>query len=346
VRGEIVNVELVDGDAFTDKWNAFVGQVQSGTYVHRYEWKAILENSYSLKTFYCMVKVDDKIVGIFPAVACPSFTGLSTKLVSLGFCNYGDILASDYLAVSRARDLAIKYLHSLGCKSVEVRSAEGAPSDSETVTMVRQIDQPLDAIWNSLTSSCRRKVRKAKKNGLTVSWGRGYVHDFYNIYSHNVGQLGTPTHGRVFFEQIMTQFREDAEILVVKLDGEVIGAMLIIRHCGIWAAPFIASIPEFNYLYTNMLLYWEAISAAARAGCRSLDFGRSKRGTGVYRFKSQWGCTPQPLQYRVFRECGSGGNTSLDFHESMLASGSAFIWCRLPLFIQRRLGPLIRKQLP
>ena len=36
---------------------------------------------------------------------------------------------------------------------------------------------------------------------------------------------------------------------------------------------------------------------ACKRGCRTYDYGRSKRGTGSFDFKTNWGFEPQPLHY-------------------------------------------------
>ena len=39
---------------------------------------------------------------------------------------------------------------------------------------------------------------------------------------------------------------------------------------------------------------------AREKGCRIFDYGRSKRGTGAFDFKTYWGFEPEPLHYEYF----------------------------------------------
>jgi lipid II:glycine glycyltransferase (peptidoglycan interpeptide bridge formation enzyme) len=50
-------------------------------------------------------------------------------------------------------------------------------------------------------------------------------------------------------------------------------------------------------LAANDFKYWELMRDAAQRGYRVFDYGRSKRGTGSFDFKKNWGFEPQPLHY-------------------------------------------------
>ena len=50
-------------------------------------------------------------------------------------------------------------------------------------------------------------------------------------------------------------------------------------------------------LAANDFKYWELMRRACERGLRVFDYGRSKRGTGSFDFKKNWGFEPQPLHY-------------------------------------------------
>ena len=50
----------------------------------------------------------------------------------------------------------------------------------------------------------------------------------------------------------------------------------------------------------NDFMYWEVMERARERGCRIFDYGRSKRGTGAYDFKTYWGFEPEPLYYEYY----------------------------------------------
>src|SRR4029077_13948460 len=47
----------------------------------------------------------------------------------------------------------------------------------------------------------------------------------------------------------------------------------------------------------NDFMYWEVMRRACLRGVKVFDYWRSKRGTGSFDFKKNWGFEPQPLHY-------------------------------------------------
>lgn len=47
----------------------------------------------------------------------------------------------------------------------------------------------------------------------------------------------------------------------------------------------------------NDFMYWDLMRRACERGIKVFDFGRSKRGTGSFDFKKNWGFEPAPLHY-------------------------------------------------
>ena len=54
---------------------------------------------------------------------------------------------------------------------------------------------------------------------------------------------------------------------------------------------------EARDLAANDYKYWELMRRACERGVRVFDYGRSKRDSGSYHFKRNWGFEPQPLAY-------------------------------------------------
>ena len=46
-------------------------------------------------------------------------------------------------------------------------------------------------------------------------------------------------------------------------------------------------------------MYWELMRRACERGLKVFDFGRSKRGTGSFDFKKNWGFEATPLVYEL-----------------------------------------------
>jgi hypothetical protein len=73
------------------------------------------------------------------------------------------------------------------------------------------------------------------------------------------------------------------------------------------------------------------------------DYGRSKRGTGSFDFKRNWGfeATPLAYEYRLLaRDSVPQNNPSNPRYRALIA-----LWRRLPMPIANALGPAIVRNL-
>jgi hypothetical protein len=86
-------------------------------------------------------------------------------------------------------------------------------------------------------------------------------------------------------------------------------------------------------------MFWEVMRRAGERGYRVFDFGRSKRGTGAYDFKTLWGFEPKPLVYQ-FRLAEGQKLPDLNPLNPKFAL-FVRLWKKLPLAVAARLGPPI-----
>jgi hypothetical protein len=90
-------------------------------------------------------------------------------------------------------------------------------------------------------------------------------------------------------------------------------------------------------------MYWELLVHALARGSRVFDFGRSRQGTGSYRFKTHWGFEPEPLryQYDLVRAAGIPNVTP----DNPRYHAFIKVWQRLPLSVTTWIGPWLAKDL-
>jgi hypothetical protein len=78
-------------------------------------------------------------------------------------------------------------------------------------------------------------------------------------------------------------------------------------------------------------------------GTRVFDFGRSRQGTGSYRFKTHWGFEPEALGYQYdlvrAREIPNVTPDNPRYHALI------DVWRRLPLPVTTFIGPWLAKDL-
>jgi hypothetical protein len=82
---------------------------------------------------------------------------------------------------------------------------------------------------------------------------------------------------------------------------------------------------------------------AREKGCRLFDYGRSKKGTGAYDFKTYWGFEPEQLHYEYYlvkrKQMPNLSPTNPRFGKAIE------LWRRLPLKVTQVLGPPVAKYL-
>ncbi len=328
------------------RWDSFVDGHERATPFHLYNWKAVFENAYSLEAPYIGAFLDDRLVAILPAVVI-RLPFKSASAVSLPFCNYAGWLFDPEADREIVKKEMLSYLSAHGIPVLELRELGGERSTgSEEVTLRLALPESSDLLWKSLDPQVRNLVRKAEKMGLSVRWGIEQLDEFYRIYGRSMARLGTPAHSGRFFGEIIDGLREHVEILTVRQDDRAIASMFLLKFRRQLSDPWASSLREFNALSPNMLLYWEALRYGSDHGFEQFDFGRSHVDSGTYRFKSQWGATPHPLEYSIVSAKGESRSSIVSMYRGLAGKAFSSLWRSLPYFSTRWLGPKLRKYIP
>jgi len=101
---------------------------------------------------------------------------------------------------------------------------------------------------------------------------------------------------------------------------------------------------DANSLAANNYIYWELIKRSIAQGIKRFDFGRSKKNTGAYQFKSSWSMEAKTLQYRV---CTVRRQNPPNFSPTNPTFALASkLWSYMPLQASTWLGPHIVRWFP
>lgn len=336
-------------------WDAFVRAQPGASYCHLHGWSSVIEEVYRHRPYY-LAAVDtapggdkgDAIRGIFPLFRFkPLFS--RPKLVSIPFFDQAGLLAEDRQTESLLFHAALRLMREKGCSGLEIR--QNAPSrfadaqcpaglDSSVSTLkvslkIRLAESP-EAMLRGFKAKLRSQIVKGRKNGLQAQVGKEELLDpFYQVFSRNMRDLGSPVHSRRFFEAIFKYFHDEAFICLVTFQSRPVAAGFLFRFKDEIKNPWASSLREYRHLNTNMLLYWEMVRFACEQGMQRFDMGRSSHGAPTYRFKKQWGPEEQRLYWYTWFPAG---NNVHDHLESLTLKA----WRRLPMFAANILGPLVR----
>jgi hypothetical protein len=170
---------------------------------------------------------------------------------------------------------------------------------ADKVTTLLPLKPGAEAQFQQLNSNLRRKIRKSESNGIRITTGKSeLLHDFYEIYSRNMHRLGSPALPERWFRNLLTDYRGgEAGIWIALFDEKPVGAAFILEYQGFYEACWFSTLHNYNRQYTSYGLYWEMIRFAVEQKGRYFSFGRSTTGSGVHKFKQQWGGEDLPLYW-------------------------------------------------
>lgn len=329
------------------EWDAFVRKQDDGTFFHLIGWKNVIEKTYKHKSYYFVAKEDDKIKGILPLFLKKSaFFG--KKLISVPFCDYGGVCANDGQTKNLLIEEAKKITKEKNVDYLELRhlhgNCDGLIAKDIYFTLILDLQQDSDFLWMNFSKKVRNAIRKAIKSDLEVAMGREYINEFYDIFSKNMRDLGTPVHSFGFFRSILQEFPNQANILITCYEGKTIGAIFLLQFKDTVYATWASSDRRYFHLNPNNILYWKAIKYSSENGFKHFDFGRSKWNSGTFRFKKPWGAIPKQLYYLYYLN-------SLDNMPNLDPSNPKYstltqVWKRLPVSIATKIGPKIRRNIP
>ena len=341
---EISSVYLLQADAET-AWDTYVTNCPEATFFHRAGWQQIIEKAFGHKTWFLYAETDGEIQGVLPLVEINSFL-FGHSLSSLPFCVYGGIaaqtdsarLALDQTAQKLAAQLKVDYLEYRNLRPFHM----DWPSKDLYVTFRKEIDPDIEKNMLAIPRKQRAMVRKGIKNELQSCIDED-IEQFFHAYSVSVHRLGTPVFSKNYFRLLKATFNHDCELLIITHENRVVSAVMSFYFRDEVLPYYGGGIDEARDLAANDFMYWELMRRACERGYKIFDFGRSKRGTGSFSFKKNWGFEPQPLYY----EYQLHQTAAMPDHNPLNPKYQLFIkaWQKLPLSLANLIGPHIVKNL-
>jgi FemAB-related protein (PEP-CTERM system-associated) len=337
---------------FTDaEWQAFVAGHPDATFFHLLPWRDIAEQVFGHRPRHLVERQDGAVAAVLPLVEVRSRL-FGYALISTAFCVGGGPLANNAAALRGVLDQAERLGRELQVDYIELRDARVAPDaalaagwaarDDLYANFEAPIPPSEEANLMQIPKRQRAVLRKALERDLTTTVDAG-VEVFFPLYARTMRDHGTPALPRRYFEALKQAFGEDCEVLTVRQDGRPVSSVLSYYFRGRVLPYYTGSRPEARNLGSNDLMYWTLMRRAAERGCAVFDFGRSKRGTGPFSFKCNWGFEPRPIahHYRLIRSGALPNvNPTNPKYWAMIEA-----WRRLPLPVANAVSPFLSRSL-
>lgn len=327
-------------------WDEFVQGCPNATFFHRAGWQGILREVFRHTTHYLYAQDEHGLRGVLPLAHVHSRL-FGNALVAQPFAVYGGVAANDDEAANALELAAQNLAQQLDVEHLEFRNVTQRhadwPAQDLYVTFRKEILPVVEDNLAAIPRKQRAMVRKGIKNGLSSTVDRDSRH-FFALFADNVHRHGTPALPKKYFDTLLATFGDDCEILTVYgPDGQPLSSVLSFYFRD-EVLPYYAGDDESaRHLAANDFKYWELMRRACERGIRIFDYGRSKRGTGSFSFKKNWGFEPQPLHYEYClykRDSIPQNNPSNAKYRLFIAA-----WRKMPIWLANRIGPHIVRNL-
>lgn len=339
-----MEIKLLD-DSRKGDWDAFVDQCPEASFFHKSGWKDVVEEAYGHPLFYLYAEDAGRIVGVLPLGHVKSLL-FGNALISSPYCVYGGAAAESEEARLALEDRAVRMAHEFGVDYLEFRNricrASGRPAKSLYVTFRKALDSDPEKNLLAVPRKQRAMIRKGIAVGLVSIIDTG-VDRFFDAYAESVRNLGTPVFPKRFFVLLKKVFGDACEILTVEHQGRAVASVMNFYFRDEVLPYYGGGIEQARELKANDFMYWEVMRLAVEKGVRVFDFGRSKEGTGSYRFKTHWGFEPEalPYEYELVNASAMPDINPLNPKYRLFVAA----WQHLPLPISKLVGPWISRNL-
>jgi len=327
------------------RWDAFVQNAPQATFFHRAGWKTVIEQAFGHRTHFLLAQANGRIEGVLPLAEVKSRL-FGHALVSLPFCVYGGVAASTERARTTLDQAAQTLAQQLNVGHLEYRNVSRFHADwprSEVYVTFRKVIAPdVEQNMRAIPRKQRAMVRKGINAGLVARIDEN-VGRFFALYADNVHRHGTPALPKRYFMLLKEVFGDACETLIVMKDGEPVSGVLTFYFRDEVMPYYAGDFPAARALAANDFKYWELLRRGCERGYRIFDYGRSKRGTGSFDFKRNWGFEPTALayEYKLVTAPRVPENNPLNpKYRLMMAT-----WRRMPIGLANWLGPHVVKYL-
>jgi FemAB-related protein (PEP-CTERM system-associated) len=326
-------------------WDAYVEQCPTASFFHKWGWKEVVEQAFGHPMHYLYAEVDGKIVGVLPLGHVKSLL-FGNALISNPFCVYGGVAADSEEARIALEERAVSLAREAGVDYLELRNRFETPSQrpkkSLYFTFRKSLDPDPEKNLAAIPRKQRAMVRKGIGEGL-VGVIDSNVDRLHDAYGESVRNLGTPVFSKRYFALLKKVFGDACEILTVEHQGKAVASVMNFYFRDEVLPYYGGGTDQARDLKANDFMYWEVMRRATEKGVRLFDYGRSKEGTGSFRFKTHWGFEPEPLHY----EFDLVKATALPDINPLNPKYRLFIaaWQKLPVPISKMVGPWISRNL-
>ena len=334
------------------RWEIFLEKHPNASVFHSREWLEALHKTYGYTPIvYTSSSPGDELRD--GAVLCEVESWVTgRRLVSLPFSDHCEPLVDgDRNRKEFFTALVERSLHE-GWRYVEVRPRfplleVPSPFRSVESYSFHELDlkPDCDTLFGKLhKSSTQRKIRRAKREGLTYQEGPAHslLDVFYRLNLLTRRRQGVPPQPRKWFRNLIDGFGPALKIRVASKGDVPVAGILTLEYKDTLTYKYGCSDARFHRLGGVHLLLWKAIEHAKSLGLLRFDLGRSDSDNqGLITFKSHWGATQSTLMYLRYAESRNSRSSFIPAHSDWRLGLAKRVFSHTPAICLPVLGDLL-----
>lgn len=269
---------------------------------------------------------------------------IGKKFVSSPHFSYGNLIVHPD-AVDRSSELFSMMVNHYGFAELRGFQPCSRRIYTEKVSSWLNLSTNSDLQMEFFKNDLIRKIRKAQRAELTheiiypsgsESTRQKILQDFYRVYQRNMKKLGSPHLSYEFFNEVFRSWKDSPAYCIVLYHHSLpVGGAINLGFGSFVENNWFATDYDFHSLYPSYLLNWLLIEEAIRQSFSVYSFGRSTEGSGVHKYKKQWGTYDVPLVWSYPESAAENPRKIPDLRS---------IWRIMPSFATNMLGPIVARK--
>jgi FemAB-related protein (PEP-CTERM system-associated) len=331
-------------------WDRYVlGGAPGAGFFHQLGWRWLVERCFGHRAHYLTAVRQGRLAGALPLFEMKSRL-FGHSLVSVPFAIGGGIAADDGEAARALLDEACALADRLGVDYLELRSEEPLVdarlvTKDLYVTFRADLGEPEEALLKRMERKRRQMMSYVGRAGFeTRVAGLEELPLFYRLFSLSMRRHGTPVYPRLFLQEILDRFPGRTNLFFVSHGGRTVAGVLNLLFGDVVMPFYAGSVVTDRPRGVDDFLYLSILRWGRDHGYRTFDFGRSKKGTGPWKFKGRWGMEEVPLDYQ-YHLAGAAELPNVSpanpKYQRLIE-----VWRHLPLKLTQWIGPRVIRRIP
>lgn len=284
------------------EWDRFVSEHPYGTVCQTTRWRSAVETAFP-HVRGATVVLREAAGGIRAGTTVYTVRSrlLGTRLVSIPFASRTDPLVTSVEDFDPLLDALEERRRDAAARSFQIRMSQ-APLPAPRPHLYPRhalrghylpLHWGIDAVWNNLDPSLRRRIKKAAGQGVSVRRGRtaADVDVFFKFYGRTRQRLRLPALPKLFFYAIAQHLQEDEwSLFIAEESGEPVAVDWLLTFNGVQQLEWMGEGAGARACNANHKMFWTCVEDAAERGRHTVSFGVTDvTNTGLLEYKRSWG---------------------------------------------------------